>query len=116
MAANHDAALACELKRIGLNLGRPLQNLGPAHLRSGVLSRSPLHPRFLMLFKLIRHFGCQPTASTSPVSAPLLSATSYGERINGTALALKGKAQRSGRALVSEPRSRRPHQMCFRWD
>src|SRR5215204_1624279 len=72
MAANHDAALGCELKRIGLNLGRSLQNLGPAHLRSGVLSRSPLHPRFVMLFKLIRHFGCQPTATTPPVSAPLL--------------------------------------------
>ena len=35
-------------------------------------------------------------------------ASSYGERIKGTALAQKGKAQRSGRALVSDPRSRRP--------
>ena len=106
MAANHDAALACELKRIGLNLGRPLQNLGPAHLRSGFLSRSPLHPRFVMLFKLIRHSVASPLRQRRPSVRPCSSVcTSYGERIKDTAPAQKGKAQRSGRALVSEPRS-----------
>src|SRR5215203_4124536 len=103
MAANHNAALACELKRIGLNLGRPLQNLGPAHLRSGFLSRSPLHPRFVMLFKLIRHFGFQAhCVNVARQCAPAQGcATSYGERIKGTALAQKGKAQRSGNDVLA---------------
>ena len=58
-----------------------------------------------MLFKLIRHSVASPTASTPPVSAPLLKRVHQLWRTNKAYRAgAKRKSQRNGRALVSEPR------------